>query len=161
MGGKRRKTTGDAMRKSGPEAKLPHLDHRARGPLSKVVETLLADAGRPKPLAVSHDFFELMDLADGYEQQGRIYAAYEAFYEQSLAELTHVLGKPVWCGSWEDRGYPDWASGERVAVWELEGTPFSLALHHEDKELPIVVELRPGPRPAKPAAPARARRSRT
>ena len=140
-----------AKRKSGGSrraTKLPHVERLEPRARAAVADAFLADTWKaPIALAVSRDFFELFEQADAHDQQARIYAAYEAFYEQALAELSGMLGKPVWSGGWRDRGYPRWASGGRIAVWEREGEPFVLALNHEDKELPIVVELRWGPAP--------------
>lgn len=56
---------------------------------------------------------------------------------------TKKAAKPKRHAVWtKARGYPRWANGERVTVWEREGKPFFLALHHEDKDLPILVQLR-------------------
>jgi hypothetical protein len=104
----------------------------------EVVADFLADGKREEVYwAISKDFWD-PESQDHYES---VYAAYRAFYDRILKSLVAHLGAPTWQGDWQEPGYPDWAVGESLAVWENDGDPYYFAIYHEDREVPILIRL--------------------
>ena len=117
---------------------LSHNQLLDRREVSQVLRDFLADPERHEAyFAVSKDFWE-RERQDQYEE---IYASYATRFGEVLTRLSEVAGVPTWQGSWGDPACPEWAVGERIAVWDNNGDPFSLALYHEDREVPILVRL--------------------
>jgi len=118
-------------------SQLPHCQREEqRDPSAVVRDFLTSPKTQEVYFAVSKNFYELEDQ-DHYETT---YAAYENAFERKLKEL---LGDPSFEGDWEDPEYPDFAVGERVVVWQEPETIY-LRLHHEDREVPILIAFARG-----------------
>ena len=116
---------------------LPHLQHSEDGDLREVVSAFLSDkAAEEIYFAASEDFYDV----DDQDRLDEIYPAYEKLFESLRDQLSTILGAPAFECGWADDVYPDWATGERIVVWESPETLF-LRLHHEDEEMPILVAL--------------------
>ena len=114
---------------------LPHNQTFNPIAASEAVSQLRASPSDDVVFAVSDGFWG--DDSDFDE----IYAAYEGYYEQRLAEITQFLGSPSFEGSWMQDTYPVFAIGERIAVWGTDADTIYLRLHHEDQEVGIEVSL--------------------
>ena len=114
-----------------------HTQHFENRPPHEAVKQFLASDEEELYFAVSEDFYEI-EAQDRYED---VYAAYEAYYQDLVATLMALLGEPTYRGTWEDDDYPEWAVGEQVCVWAGHEPPVYLRLHHEDREVPILIAL--------------------
>jgi len=104
----------------------------------ELVEDLLNSPEKDEVyFVVSDDFWELEDQ-DRYEE---IYDNYRTYFEWLLADIAERYGQPTYRGRWEDPSFPDWAVGEEIAVWSIDGRHIYLRIHHEDREVPILVAL--------------------
>jgi hypothetical protein len=117
---------------------LPHSQLVECRDTPEVVAGFLADGKREEVYwAVSKDFWD-PESQDRYES---VYAAYRVFYNRILTSLIAHLGAPKWQGDWQEPGYPEWAVGESLAVWDNDGDPYYFAIYHEDREVPILIRL--------------------
>jgi hypothetical protein len=117
---------------------LPHNELCDTRAISDWIESFLADPDRREIfLAVSKDFWEPKDQ----ELYPSVYPEYRRHFFALVDNLTRVLGEPRWRGGYDDTLYPSWAVGEQIAVWERENGSLYLRLHHEDREVPILIAL--------------------
>ena len=114
---------------------LPHLQFLESRTIEECLAALSTAAEQEICLAVSNDFYESEHLAM-YE---KIYSDYQNFFEQITSKLSKKIGEEPKIMRGEDSEFPDGAVGELIAVWFNHQT--YLRLHHEDKELPIIVAL--------------------
>ena len=115
--------------------KLPHNEHFDPITASEAVGRLRQSPEREILFAVSNGFW------DNDSDFDEIYAAYDRYYEERLKEFSHLLGTPLFAGHCMQDSYPVFAIGERVAVWGTGDEAIYLRLHHEDREVGIVVSL--------------------
>lgn len=116
---------------------LPHCQHAESLTPQQCVDQLDESSDEEIYLAVSNDFYN----ADDQLQYDTIYPEYEKRYRQLIADFSEVLGPPEHSTDWQADGYPDWAVGELVTIWNRNGSVLWLRLHHEDREVPILIAL--------------------
>lgn len=77
------------------------------------------------------------------------YASFEKKFEQSARQIAKILGPPSFKGGQDDAGYdqqqPDVWGAMHVAVWTVKNGRLILMCDHQDKELPITLELSVAP----------------
>ncbi len=114
---------------------LPHCQLLESRSLGACLEALASGEEPEVFLAVSRDFYD----AEHYDLWAEVYPKYKAFFEERVAEISRELGADAEVLDWESDEFPEWAVGEWVAIWEDAGV--HLRLHHEDREVPILVAL--------------------
>lgn len=123
------------LQRSNNKAALPHNIELNPISASEAISKLRQSPTDEVSFAISDGFWFDDSLFD------EIYASYDGYYEQRLAEFTELLGSPTFEGHWMQDEYPVFAVGERVAVWSIGNDTIYLRLQHEDKETGIVVSL--------------------
>lgn len=121
-------------------ASLPHLQASEDRQIDELIESIRSSPSSDEfYLAVSHPFWDAEEQ-DGFDE---IHRAYVIFFESLERQISQSVGDPIFYGRWDDPAFPEWATGEAIAVWE---DGFWLRVEHEDRECPIIVALSPLPR---------------
>ena len=116
--------------------RLPHTLQFEDLAVNQALDRLRTDPKTDLELAASDGFD-----SDDDEFFQSVYEAYDEFYESKKAEVTLVLGKPVFDGHWMDEAYPVWGIAERLTYWKVQGQTICLQIHQEDREIGILVSL--------------------
>ena len=98
---------------------------------NSIVDQLISDRTLSVALAVS---------SGGQAAEGA-YDSFEEYYLQRKNEFTQILGPPSWEGTWSDPGYPDWALGEQIAIWDHQTGKIYLRINWEDDMIPVIVSI--------------------
>ncbi len=114
---------------------LPHCQLLERRAVDECVKAVSSGEEQEVFFAVSKDFYD----GEHYYLSQDVYPKYKAYFEELASDISNVLGAAAKIVHWESENFPDWAVGERIAIWEQAG--LYLRLHHEDREVPILIGL--------------------
>lgn len=124
---------------------LPHAEHQQASPTTQLLRTALNDAPVELELVASESGLDEIAGDDG-EHLMEVSDKYWQCYEDLVAEISKILGEPVFLG-----GLPDafeWSDileiepgFDKISVWNTEGKHVYLQIIWEDKDCPIVISL--------------------
>ena len=89
-------------------------------------------------LRVSRDFW---DSDWEVEEMERLEEEFRFDYARSAEQVRAAWGTPVFSGTWEDDGFPEWAICLEMTVWRRGAFLAYVGFEHQDKELPIMVTV--------------------
>ena len=114
---------------------LPHCQLLESRGIDDCLEAVSSGEEPEVFLAVSRDFYDV----ENYDLSADVYPEYKAFFEAKVREISQALAGEAKVIDWESNRFPEWAVGEWIAIWEDAG--IHLRLHHDDREVPILVAL--------------------
>jgi len=114
---------------------LPHCQEFKDCNAQECVDDLIHDVSSEIYLAISDDFYDAEDQL----RIDDIYPHYRKYYDVCATRLSGRLGPPIFAGGYLDSGYPEWAIGEHLHLWQYNNCQMWLRLHHEDRECPILI----------------------